>query len=97
MERNATCDLVELFNYIQWRPSLIVFTIIEIIIAILAITGNTLVFIAFFREQRLRRKINFYIISQALADFGVGLIAIPFGIIVVLWGSQVSQLSQYQI
>lgn len=90
MEKNATCDLSGIFNHIRWRFSLVTFTIMELVIALIAITGNTLVFIVFFRERKLRRKINFYIISQAIADFGVGLIAIPFCIIVVVWESQVS-------
>ena len=88
--KNATCDLVEIFDHLKWKFSLVSFTVIEVVIAFLAIIGNTIVFIAFFRERKLRHKINFYIISQAIADFGVGLIAIPFGIAVVIWGSQVS-------
>lgn len=87
---NATCDLVEIFDNLKWNFSLLSFTVIEVVIALLAISGNTVVFIAFFRERKLRHKINFYIISQAIADFGVGLIAIPLSIAVVIWGSQVS-------
>jgi len=91
MEKDATCDLVEIFDHLKWKFSLVTFTVIEVVIAFFAIIGNYLVFIAFLREKKLRHKINFYIISQAFADFGVGLIAIPFGIAVVVWGSQVSQ------
>jgi 7 transmembrane receptor (rhodopsin family) len=58
------------------------YTIMESIVAILAVIGNLLVIIVFFRERRLRRRTNYYIVSLALADFLVGLIGIPFAIMV---------------
>jgi len=83
MEANQTCDLVEIFDKINWKNKRVAFVVLELINAIFAVVGNILVFIVFFRERKLRRKTNFYIISLAIADFGVGLVGIPFGIFVV--------------
>lgn len=83
MEANQTCDFVEIFDNINWKNKTIAFVVLELINATFAIVGNILVFIVFFKERKLRRKINFYIISLAMADFGVGLLGIPFGIFVV--------------
>ncbi|RZF42627.1 hypothetical protein LSTR_LSTR001422 [Laodelphax striatellus] len=49
----------------------------EILVAIGAIFGNTLVITAFRRERRLRRRTNYYIVSLAVADLLVGLLGIP--------------------
>ncbi|KAL7049572.1 hypothetical protein ACKWTF_003771 [Chironomus riparius] len=84
MAENQTCDLAEIIVNINWKSKTIIFVVLELINAIFAVVGNILVFIVFFREQKLRRKINFYIISLAIADFGVGLIGIPFGIFVII-------------
>lgn len=56
---------------------------LEAIIALTAVLGNGLVIIAFMKESNLRRQTNFYIISLACADFLVGLIGIPFGVLSV--------------
>ena len=61
----------------------ITFVVIEIIIAILAVSGNLAVIIAFIKEPKLRRQTNYYIISLAGADFLVGAVGIPFGILIV--------------
>lgn len=58
------------------------YTVMEILVAIVAVIGNGLVIIVFYRERRLRRRTNYYIISLALADFLVGLIGVPFAILV---------------
>lgn len=58
------------------------YTIMEGLVAFVAVIGNGLVIIVFFRERRLRRRTNYYIISLALADFLVGLIGIPFAVLV---------------
>lgn len=58
------------------------YTIMEALVAMTAIIGNALVIIVFYRERRLRRRTNYYIISLALADFLVGLLGIPFAILV---------------
>lgn len=65
------------------KPELNVpYTVMEAIVAIVAVVGNALVVIVFYRERRLRRRTNYYIISLALADFLVGLLGIPFAIMV---------------
>lgn len=61
----------------------IIFVLFETIIAILAVTGNLAVIIAFFSEPKLRRQSNYYIISLVGADFLVGAVGIPFGILIV--------------
>jgi membrane-associated PAP2 superfamily phosphatase len=60
----------------------ILYTIMESLVAIVAVVGNGLVIIVFYRERRLRRRTNYYIISLALADLLVGLIGVPFAILV---------------
>lgn len=60
----------------------ILYTVMESLVAIVAVIGNGLVIIVFYRERRLRRRTNYYIISLALADLLVGLIGVPFAILV---------------
>lgn len=60
----------------------VAYTILESLVAIFAVIGNALVITVFYRERRLRRRTNYYIISLALADFFVGLFGIPFAILV---------------
>ena len=80
---NGTCNSIERLAAEPWTIQRTSYVMFEVVIAIFAIVGNILVFLVFFRESKLRHKINFYIISLAIADFGVGLIGIPFGISVV--------------
>lgn len=69
----------ELLNY---RDVLNVpYAVCEILVAVLAVVGNTLVVVVFFRERRLRRRTNYYIVSLAFADLLVGLLGIPFAIL----------------
>lgn len=58
------------------------YAVMEILVAVVAVIGNALVIIVFYRERRLRRRTNYYIVSLALADFLVGLLGIPFAILV---------------
>jgi hypothetical protein len=89
-ESNGTCDLVEIFQNFRWMPSVISFVVLQIITALVAVIANALVILAFVMEKELeRRKINVYIISLAIADLLVGIIGIPVGTIVMIWGSQV--------
>lgn len=80
---NYTCKAQEMFKEELWSSNMIIFFILEIIISILAIIGNSLVFIVFLREKKIRRKINYYIISLAIADFCVATIGIPLGLLPV--------------
>lgn len=84
MDSNETCDVVELFeNRIELDLEKSIFIAMEMINSIFAIVGNLLVIIVFIKDSKLRQKLNFYIISLAIADFGVGLFSIPSGIFVV--------------
>lgn len=60
----------------------VLYATLELIVAIIAVIGNALVIVAFCLERKLRRRTNFYIISLAFADFLVGLLGIPFAILV---------------
>ncbi|XP_076364658.1 adenosine receptor A1-like [Tachypleus tridentatus] len=62
----------------------IAYTIVEVIVAVMAVSGNTLVLIAFMKEKRLRKLTNFYILSLSTADFLVGLIGVPSAIMTKL-------------
>lgn len=57
-----------------------VYTALEILVAIVAVVGNAMVILVFWRERRLRRRTNYYIVSLAVADLFVGLLGIPFAI-----------------
>lgn len=60
----------------------IIYATLESLVALFAVLGNALVIIVFCRERKIRRRTNFYIISLASADFLVGLLGIPFAILV---------------
>lgn len=62
----------------SWNYEKLAFICMESVVAILAMFGNILVIIVFFKERKLRRKTNYYIISLATADFLVGFFALPF-------------------
>lgn len=49
----------------------------ELIVALISCVGNGAVIAAFCRERRLRKRINYYIVSLAIADFLVGVPGIP--------------------
>lgn len=56
------------------------YTLMELLVSVVAVIGNALVIIVFYRERRLRRRTNYYIISLAIADLLVGLLGVPFAI-----------------
>ena len=56
------------------------YVVVEIICAVIAITGNSLVIFLFCKYQNLRTVTNYYVISLAVADLLVGLIGIPCAI-----------------
>jgi adenosine receptor A2a len=60
----------------------ILYVVMESIVATFAVIGNALVILMFCRERKLRRRTNYYIISLALVDLLVGLLGIPFAILV---------------
>lgn len=57
------------------------YTILEVLVSVVACVGNACVIIVFHRERRLRKRTNYYIVSLAIADFLVGLLGIPFAIL----------------
>ncbi|EEC08080.1 serotonin receptor, putative [Ixodes scapularis] len=55
---------------------------VEISVSLLATAGNLAVLVCFTRERRLRRRLtNYYILSLAVADLLVGLLAIPSAVL----------------
>lgn len=57
------------------------YTILEVLVGVVAIIGNAMVIFVFHRDRRLRRRTNYYIVSLAIADLLVGLLGIPFAIL----------------
>ncbi|XP_072944032.1 adenosine receptor A3 [Epargyreus clarus] len=57
------------------------YTTLEIVVALVAVVGNSMVIHVFRRDRRLRRRTNYYIVSLAVADLLVGLLGIPFAIL----------------
>ncbi|XP_058478265.1 adenosine receptor A2b-like [Solea solea] len=53
----------------------------ELIVAVLAISGNTLVCLAVIRNKKLRTITNYFLVSLAVADILVGLVAIPCAVL----------------
>uniref|UniRef100_H3A231 Adenosine A2b receptor n=2 Tax=Latimeria chalumnae TaxID=7897 RepID=H3A231_LATCH len=55
---------------------------LELIIAVLAIAGNVLVCWAVAINSTLKNATNYFLVSLAVADIAVGLLAIPFAIVI---------------
>uniref|UniRef100_A0A8C2A902 Adenosine receptor A2 n=1 Tax=Cyprinus carpio TaxID=7962 RepID=A0A8C2A902_CYPCA len=62
--------------------SSVVYIVLELLIAVLAVTGNVLVCWAVCLNSNLQSITNFFVVSLALADIAVGLLAIPFAVII---------------
>uniref|UniRef100_A0A3P8UZ32 Adenosine receptor A2 n=1 Tax=Cynoglossus semilaevis TaxID=244447 RepID=A0A3P8UZ32_CYNSE len=60
----------------------VVYICLELVIACLAVAGNILVCWAVCLNSNLQSITNFFVVSLALADIAVGLLAIPFAITV---------------
>lgn len=58
----------------------LVYIVLELLIALLAVAGNVLVCWAVFLNSNLQSITNFFVVSLAVADIAVGLLAIPFAI-----------------
>ncbi|XP_018651133.1 putative amine GPCR [Schistosoma mansoni] len=66
-------------DYNLWKTILL--GVLLIVAALLTITGNVLVFIAFLRERYMRKNLtNWFLVSLAIADLLVGIIVMPFAI-----------------
>lgn len=62
------------------KSSQIIYIVLELVIAILAVAGNILVCWAVCLNSNLQNITNFFVVSLAVADIAVGLLAIPFAI-----------------
>ncbi|KAK5598574.1 Adenosine receptor A2a [Crenichthys baileyi] len=58
----------------------VVYIGLELLIALLAVAGNILVCWSVFLNSNLQSITNFFVVSLAVADIAVGLLAIPFAI-----------------
>uniref|UniRef100_A0A8D0H5C6 Adenosine receptor A2 n=1 Tax=Sphenodon punctatus TaxID=8508 RepID=A0A8D0H5C6_SPHPU len=58
----------------------IIYIILELVIAVLAILGNVLVCWAVYLNSNLQNVTNYFVVSLAAADIAVGVLAIPFAI-----------------
>ncbi|KAG6929082.1 adenosine A2a receptor [Chelydra serpentina] len=58
----------------------VVYIILELVIAVLAILGNVLVCWAVYLNSNLQNVTNYFVVSLAAADIAVGVLAIPFAI-----------------
>ncbi|XP_034048396.1 adenosine receptor A2b-like [Thalassophryne amazonica] len=62
------------------KDSQLVYMGLELMIACLAVAGNVLVCWAVYLNSNLQSITNFFVVSLAVADIAVGLLAIPFAI-----------------
>lgn len=57
-----------------------VYISLELLMALLAVAGNVLVCWAVCLNSNLQSITNFFVVSLAVADIAVGLLAVPFAI-----------------
>lgn len=55
---------------------------LELLIAVFSVLGNVLVCWAVFLNSNLQSITNFFVVSLAVADIAVGVLAIPFSIVI---------------
>lgn len=48
------------------------------IVSMMTVSGNVLVFIVFVKNDQLRKPINYFVVSLAVADFAIGLLSVNF-------------------
>ena len=58
--------------------AVIIHTIILVSATVLALTGNSLVFLAFYRNRRLRTVTNLYVLSLAVSDIMMATFSFPY-------------------
>lgn len=63
-----------------WTPENLIYIILELLIAIFSVLGNVLVCWAVYHNSNLQTITNFFLVSLAVADIAVGVLAIPFSI-----------------
>uniref|UniRef100_A0A8P4JYB6 G-protein coupled receptors family 1 profile domain-containing protein n=1 Tax=Dicentrarchus labrax TaxID=13489 RepID=A0A8P4JYB6_DICLA len=79
MNVSGTCTAEMPYGYQPRFKGLYIAT--ELIIAVLAIIGNFLVCLAVTRNKKLRTVTNYFLVSLAVADILVGLVAIPCAVL----------------
>lgn len=62
------------------RSSQLVYISLELLMALMAVAGNVLVCWAVCLNSNLQSITNFFVVSLAVADIAVGLLAVPFAI-----------------
>ncbi|XP_051888024.1 adenosine A2a receptor a isoform X1 [Pristis pectinata] len=60
----------------------VTYIVFELVIAVLAVLGNVLVCWAVYLNSNLQNITNFFVVSLAVADIAVGVLAIPFAVTV---------------
>ncbi|XP_024130497.1 adenosine A2a receptor a [Oryzias melastigma] len=58
------------------------YIVLELLIAVFSVLGNVLVCWAVFLNSNLQSITNFFVVSLAVADIAVGVLAIPFAIVI---------------
>ncbi|XP_067911549.1 adenosine A2a receptor a [Heterodontus francisci] len=58
----------------------VIYIVFELVIAVLAVLGNVLVCWAVYLNSNLQNVTNYFVVSLAIADIAVGVLAIPFAI-----------------
>jgi len=62
------------------RSDEVIYIVLELVIALLAVAGNILVCWSVCLNSNLQSITNYFVVSLAVADIAVGLLAIPFAI-----------------
>ncbi|XP_029366859.1 adenosine A2a receptor a [Echeneis naucrates] len=60
----------------------VLYIILELLIAVFSVLGNVLVCWAVYLNSNLQSITNFFVVSLAVADIAVGVLAIPFAIVI---------------
>lgn len=82
----STCKVI---NEMPVDAKTVISIVIEAIAFVLTVIGNLIVIYAVTRGNKLQKKSNIYILSIAVADLMVGLVAIPVGLLNVSAGLQI--------
>ncbi|XP_040898547.1 adenosine A2a receptor a [Toxotes jaculatrix] len=66
----------------DYTAAFVVYIILELLIAVFSVLGNVLVCWAVCLNSNLQSITNFFVVSLAVADIAVGVLAIPFAIVI---------------
>lgn len=59
-----------------------IYIVVEVLISVFSVLGNVLVCWAVFINSNLQTITNYFVVSLAAADIAVGVLAIPFSIVI---------------